>query len=57
MANDAYSAAEARWLQESDDQCDRCGEPTDGSALCWRHADEQYEAELQATEGNERTRS
>ena len=54
MANDPFHAAEARWLQEPDDQCDRCGEPTDGSALCWRHEDQAHEAELQATEGNER---
>lgn len=53
MSNSAFSAAEARHLAEPEDRCDRCGEPTDGSALCWHHADEQYEAELQATEGNE----
>ena len=57
MANDAFSAAEARHLAEPDDRCDQCGEPTDGSALCWHHAGEQYEAELQATEGNEENMS
>ena len=53
----AFSAAEARHLAEPDDRCDRCGEPTDGSALCWYHEDEAHEAEMQATEGNERNRS
>ena len=54
MANDAFAAAEARHLAEPDD---RCGEPTDGSALCWHHADEEHEAELQAAEGNEESMS
>ena len=60
--NDAFSAAEARHLAEPDDWgfCDRLGclnIAAEGSILCHKHEDAEYEAELQATEGNERNRS
>lgn len=47
MSNDAFTAAEARWLQEPDrDECDRCDRDAEpGSALCAVHEDEAHEHE------------